>query len=117
GKTLRPASKKENLPLDLLDVRNSLRSLVSRSAGILRDGETMSSALQMLDFWQKYVYAEEFSSVAGLELQNMLACAQLILRSALRREESRGAHFRSDFPDVDDVKFKKHLAISRKEFD
>ena len=90
---------KESLPLDLVDVRNSLKSLVSRSAGILRDGDTMASALQMLDFWQKYVYAEEFDSVAGLELQNMLACAQLVLRSALKREESRGAHQRKDFPE------------------
>lgn len=117
GKSLRPVAKKESLPLDLLDVRNSLRSLVSRSAGIIREGETMSSALQMLDFWQKYVYAEEFNSVAGLELQNMLACAQLVLRSALKREESRGAHQRKDFPATDDVNWKRHLTISRREYE
>jgi L-aspartate oxidase len=116
-KWVRTVSPKENLPLDLLDVRNSLRSLVSRSAGILRDGETMKSALQMLDFWQKYVYAEEFTSVAGLELQNMLATAQLILRCALKREESRGAHLRSDFPKTDDVNWKRHTTISRKDYE
>ncbi|MEI6234507.1 MAG: L-aspartate oxidase [Planctomycetota bacterium] len=116
-KAIRPVLPKENLPLDLDDVRNSLRSLVSRSAGILRDGETMSSALQMLDFWQKYVYAEEFDSVAGLELQNMLACAQLVLRSALKREESRGAHQRKDFPNTDDAQWKRHLTISRKQYE
>ena len=77
----------------------------------------MLSALQMLDFWQKYVYAEEFDSVAGLELQNMLACAQLVLRSALKREESRGAHQRKDFPDTDDEHWKKHLTISRKDYE
>ncbi len=116
-KALRPVMPKENLPLDLLDVRNSLRSLVSRSAGIVRDGETMKSALQMLDFWQKYVYAEEFTSVAGLELQNMLACAQLVLRSALKREESRGAHQRKDFLSTDDRNWKKHSTINRKEYE
>ena len=116
-KSLRPVMPKENLPLDLVDVRNSLRSVVSRSAGILRGGETMASALQMLDFWQKYVYAEEFDSVAGLELQNMLACAQLVLRSALKREESRGAHQRKDFPNTDDEHWKKHLTISRKQYE
>ena len=117
GKSLRNITKKESLPLDLLDVRNSLRSLVSRSAGILRDGDTMSAALQMLDFWQKYVYAEEFNSVAGLELQNMLACAQLVLRSALKREESRGAHQRKDFPLTDDVNWKRHLTIRRADYE
>jgi L-aspartate oxidase len=115
-KWLRPVNPKEHLPLDLVDVRNSLRSLVSRSAGIPRDGETMNAALQMLDFWQKYVYAEEFTSVAGLELQNMFACAQLILRSALKREESRGAHLRSDFPKTDE-KWKHHTVINRKDYE
>jgi len=116
-KWVRAVSAKDDLPLDVWDVRNSLRSLVSRSAGLSRDGETMTSALQMLDFWQKYVYAEEFSSVAGFEMQNMLACAQLILRSALKREESRGAHFRSDFPNTDDKNWKRHVAFNRKEYE
>jgi len=116
-KRVRPVLPRDNLPLDVDDVRNSLRSLMSRSAGLVRDGETMSSALQMLDFWQKYVYAEEFTSVAGLEMQNMLACAQLILRSALRREESRGAHFRNDFPGSDDQQWKRHSTITREEFE
>ncbi|HEY3320560.1 MAG TPA: L-aspartate oxidase [Planctomycetota bacterium] len=116
-KWVRPVLPKDNLPLDLTDVRNSLRSLVSRAAGLVRDGETMHSALRMLDFWQNYVYAEEFTSVAGLELQNMLACAQMILRTALRREESRGSHQRSDFPATDDAKFRKHLGICRKDFE
>ncbi len=116
-KKVRPILPKDNLPLDLTDVRNSLRSLVSRSAGLVREGGTMSSALRMLDFWQNYVYAEEFKSSAGLELQNMLACAQMILRTALRREESRGSHQRSDFPNTDDTKWKHHLTISRKEFE
>ncbi|HYG74856.1 MAG TPA: L-aspartate oxidase [Planctomycetota bacterium] len=115
-KWVRPVLPKDNLPLDVTDVRNSLRSLVSRSAGLVRDAETMNSALQMLDFWQKYVYAEEFTSVPGMELQNMLACGQMILRTALRREESRGAHSRTDFPDIDDARFKRHLTISRKDY-
>ena len=117
GKALRPVALKESLPLDLEDVRSSLKSMVSRAAGILRDGESLASSLQMLDFWQKYVYAEEFTSVAGLELQNMLACAQLIMRSALIREESRGAHQRKDFPRTDDAHWKRHVTIARGDFE
>ena len=116
-KAVHPVSPKDNLPLDVVDVRNSLRSLVSRSAGLVRDAETMSSALQMLDFWQRYVYAEEFTSAGDLELQNMLACAQLILRSALKREESRGAHLRSDFPGTDDLRWKHHITMNRKDYE
>ena len=105
------------IPLDVDDVRASLKSLVSRSAGIVRDGETMTQALQMLDFWQNYVYAEEFQSVRGFELLNMLACAQLVIRGALRREESRGAHQRSDFPETDDGRWKTHMAFNRRGFE
>ena len=114
---VKPVRARESLPLDLLDVRNSLRSLVSRSAGLVRDGDTISGALQMLDFWQKYVYAEEFKSQDGYELQNMLACAQLVLRASLRREESRGAHQRSDFPKTDDQNWRKHLCLNRRDFE
>lgn len=116
-KHVRKVIAKDNLPLDVWDVRNSLRSLVSRSAGLERHADPMKSALQMLDFWQKYVYAEEFTSVAGLELQNMLACAELILHCALKREESRGAHQRSDFPQTNDKTWKLHSTISRKQYE
>lgn len=116
-KQVKSLRSKEPIPLDVDDVRASLKSLVSRAAGIVRDGETMTQALQMLDFWQNYVYAEEFQAVRGLELQNMLACAQLVIRGALRREESRGAHQRSDFPKTDDATWHKHLTFNRRDFD
>jgi succinate dehydrogenase/fumarate reductase flavoprotein subunit len=115
-KKIEPVRSKDTFPLDVSDVRASLRSLTARAAGILRDGETMRNAVQMLDFWQNYVYAEEFQTVAGLELQNMILCAQLVLRAAIRREESRGAHQRSDFPKTDDTQWKKHVELNRADF-
>jgi L-aspartate oxidase len=114
---VKPMLPRDNLPLDVQDVRNSLRSLVSRSAGIVRDADSLNGAIQMLDFWQRYVYAEEFTTVFGLELQNMMACAQLIVRSALKRQESRGAHQRTDFPKTDDQTWKVHSSINRRDFD
>jgi len=63
------------------------------------------------------VYAEEFQTVKGLELQDMLLCAQLIIRGGLKREESRGAHQRTDFPQTDDVNWKKHVMFNRREFE
>lgn len=116
-KRVRPVREKETIPIDVDDVRASLKSLINRAAGIVREAEPMANAIQMLDFWQKYVYAEEFQSVKGLELQNMLACAQLVVRGAQAREESRGAHQRLDFPETDDVKWNKHVTLNRKEFE
>jgi succinate dehydrogenase/fumarate reductase flavoprotein subunit len=46
-----------------------------------------------------------------LELRSAAATAELILEAALRREESRGAHFREDFPDQDDENWKGALQV------
>ena len=51
--------------------------------------------------------------IAALELACMLDVAEAIVESALRREESRGAHQRTDFPARDDNRFLAHSLISR----
>ncbi|HSC45483.1 MAG TPA: hypothetical protein VLC94_06615, partial [Candidatus Acidoferrum sp.] len=52
---------------------------------------------------------------ADHELHNLHCLASLITRSALAREESRGSHYRADFPYRDDDKFQKHSIIQRSE--
>ena len=84
--------------LNIEDVRDSLRSLMWRDAGVERNREDMESAIGMITFWCRYVADREFRSPEGWELQNMLTVARLMMTAALRREESRGAHYRSDFP-------------------
>jgi L-aspartate oxidase len=84
--------------LNLVDLRNSLTSLMVRNVGIRRDAAGLRQAEQQVEFWHRYVSTREFHSVAGWELQNMLLAARLMITSALAREESRGVHFRSDFP-------------------
>jgi L-aspartate oxidase len=45
----------------------------------------------------------------GWRLRNLVTVARLIARAALRREESRGAHFRADAPERDDIHWKVHV--------
>ena len=54
-----------------------------------------------------------FDCQNGWECQNMLTVSGLIARAANMRQESRGVHFRSDYPETNDGNFKKHIEIRR----
>ncbi len=96
--------------LDAADVTNSLRSLMVRKMGIVRDAAGLAEAGHDIQFWCRYVLGREFDSRAGWELQNLLTVARLMTAAAAAREESRGTHFRSDFPARDDARWRRHLA-------
>lgn len=84
--------------LDLADVESSLRSAMWRNVGIERNGARLRSSIDMIEFWGRYTLDKVFDDTKGWQVQNMLTVARLIAHSALAREETRGAHWRSDFP-------------------
>jgi L-aspartate oxidase len=86
--------------LDLSDVESSLRSAMWRNVGIERNGAKLRSSVDMIEFWGRYTLDKVFDDVKGWQVQNMLTVARLIAQSALAREESRGCHWRSDFPAI-----------------
>lgn len=88
--------------LDLQDIRNSLKSLMWRSVGVLREGDELREAAATVDGWCRYALWRQFSHPEGWELQNMLTIARVMIEAALRRTESRGVHLRSDYPEQDD---------------
>jgi L-aspartate oxidase len=96
-------------PLDVADITNSLRSLMVRNMGVVRDRAGLEQAEHDVAFWCRYVLAREFDTRAGWELQNLLTIARLMIDSALKRQESRGVHFRGDFPARDDASWQRHL--------
>ena len=92
--------------LDIGDLTASLRGLMVRKMGIVRDRPRLLEAQQDVEFWCRYVLKRKFDSRAGWELQNLLTIARLMIDSArCARDESRGTHFRSDFPKRDDVRW------------
>ena len=95
--------------LDAADVTNSLRALMVRKMGIVRDRADLADALSDIQFWCNYVLGREFDSRAGWELQNLLTVARLMTQAALTREESRGTHYRGDFPARDDANWLRHV--------
>ncbi len=101
--------------LDVADVTNSLRAMMVRKMGIVRDRPRLDEAARDADFWCRYALAREFDGRPGWELQNLLTVARLMIDAAARREESRGTHFRSDFPKRDDDHWRRHLTSLARE--
>jgi L-aspartate oxidase len=87
-----------------------IRELMWKSVGIMRNGKDLAHALEKLRAFNLPPPQEPSRSEA--ELRNILALAQLITRSALAREESRGSHYRSDFPYRNDDDFQKHSVLA-----
>lgn len=82
--------------LDLPDIRNSLRSLMWRNAGIERNEARLRETCDILDFWAHYTLDKTLDNTDGWETQNELTIARLVAASALERRESIGVHRRSD---------------------
>ena len=106
----------------LADIRDQMQKTLEESAGIYRDGAKLAWAVGRLHELQERMrdvaiedHSRTFNTerVAALELACMLDVAEAIAQSAHRREESRGAHQRTDFPARDDRRFLAHSVISR----
>jgi len=82
---------------DIARLRSSLRKLMWEQVGIVRDKKGLTRALKQLKEWDRIMKGRALYRNV-FEIRNMIATALLITRSALHREGSVGAHFRSDFP-------------------
>ncbi|NCA11377.1 hypothetical protein EBR56_06155, partial [bacterium] len=107
-----PKAPESNGGLDLADIRNSLRSLMWRQVGVERSGSGLAEALDTVEGWCRYVLPLQFPDPEGWQLQNMLEVARLMIRAALVREETRGVHVRSDFPQRAE-RWRGHIAWRR----
>jgi L-aspartate oxidase len=74
----------------------NLQSLMWDKVGIIRSGEGLEEAAGILATWQSLL--AQSSDRLSYELNNLVLCARLVTEAALIRKESRGAHFRTDFP-------------------
>ena len=105
-------ARKPRTELDLVDIRNSLRSLMWRNVGIVRGGERLSETLEIINFWGRYCLDKEFFDPVGWEIQNMLTVGCLVTKFAAARTETRGVHYREDFPESAST-WERHLLARR----
>ena len=111
----------ESLPLDsdstalVADHVDALRRAMWADAGLLRDASTLESGLRAqaeCEAALATIVGQKRRSRQLFEAQCLARVARAILCSALARKESRGAHFRNDYPHRDDEKFEKHSSYS-----
>jgi L-aspartate oxidase len=91
-------------------VIREIQELMWREAGIVRMGNGLRRVLKQLE--QLCPRLPEPGCRRCCEARNLYQAALLIVRSGLAREESRGAHYRMDFPAHNDVKFLKHSIVA-----
>jgi fumarate reductase flavoprotein subunit len=106
----------------IADIRQEMQLSVEECAGIYRNGAALIRGAAKLRELQERVgdlriedQSRTFNTerIAALELSFMLDVAEAIVNSALRREESRGAHQRTDYPSRDDQRYLAHSLVER----
>lgn len=100
--------------VDVKELKFELQELMWSGAGIFRTENTLMTALDGINkLEQKFNRTDKCLSKEEYEFRNMLTTAKLIVTSALRRKESRGAHYRIDYLQTNDVC--EHSMLTKKE--
>jgi succinate dehydrogenase subunit A (EC 1.3.5.1) len=102
----------------IAEIRRQLQDVMTEHCGIFRDQESLQTGITLLhQIQQRYeqdLLVRDHSKVfnmeliAALELGSLITVGKMIMHSALWRKESRGAHYRSDYPERNDAEFLKH---------
>jgi L-aspartate oxidase len=108
-----PAAHKAEKLTPAATALKSIREIMWNKVGILRSGKELAEALRLLNAME--LPRTGTPGRTEHELRNLHALATLIARSGLAREESRGSHYRSDFPFRDDEKFQRHSVVAKGE--
>ncbi|WAM32962.1 L-aspartate oxidase [Caldicellulosiruptor morganii] len=97
---------------DVISEVEILRSKMSEFAGIVRNEEGLESLIKYILNKLSVLNEVKLQTAKQIEYYNMLMIGYVIASGALMRKESRGSHYREDFPYQDDVNWKKHLVFS-----
>ncbi len=92
-------------------VLQQIRTILWKQVGILREGRELKRAVEELGALE--IPRPEEPSGHAWERHNIWTLAQLVTRSALAREESRGSHYRIDFPCRNDERFARHSIVAK----
>ena len=88
----------------------NLQSVMWDKVGIIRSGKSLKEAASILATWESLM--PQPSDRPSYELNSLVLCARLVTEAALLREESRGAHFRTDFPQTS-PEWQRHIVFKK----
>jgi succinate dehydrogenase / fumarate reductase flavoprotein subunit len=106
------------------DLRAAMQRLMSTYCSVYRNDRDLRRTLDELrDLAERYrsAYVENTSSIFNydlletLEMESLLGLSEAMVACALERTESRGAHYREDYPDRDDTNWLKHTLIQKRD--
>jgi succinate dehydrogenase / fumarate reductase flavoprotein subunit len=102
-------------------IKTKIKEVMWENVGIYRDGEGLKKALEQILNMKKVdlprvgisTKTKTFNRelIEALEVSNLFLACEAIIRAALDRKESRGAHFRNDYPNLDNQNWLKHIGI------
>ncbi len=105
--------------LELKDLSRSIKELMWLKAGIIRTGKELEEALGQIERLKSSIpklrIQDGREKIKLLELQNMLILIEMVCRAALLRTESRGAHYRNDYPEEDSDNWIKNIVIRKQD--
>ena len=122
SRVMAPLEREEGLSTSQETKR--LQRFMWDKAGLFRNEEDLNGALNLIEDQQKQVNSQlavknkatryNTEWISALELQDMILVAEMIVRSALLRKESRGAHYRTDYPNPDNKNWFVNIVVSQK---
>jgi fumarate reductase (CoM/CoB) subunit A len=105
------------------EIKDKIKDVMWENCALVRDRQGLISALGAVEEMKRHsvpdlcvptpsrIYNKPF--VEALEAKNMVYLAEMVLRAAIMREESRGAHYRTDFPKKDNKKWLRNIIIKK----
>lgn len=102
--------------IDVQNLKSKLKDLMWNNVGIYRNEKSLNDAINGLNELEKeFPKQDKYLSKEEYEFKNMLISARLIVKSAIRRKESRGAHYRTDYLETNEVCEHSILSIRKGE--
>lgn len=101
----------EPVKIDYMSLRKELEVLMGEKVGPVRSGSGLKEALDFFDTWS-HLKRSRVETAEQMEVKNMLQVGELLAEAALARRESRGGHYRVDYPDAHQ-RWQKHIIFRR----